>query len=151
MKFSLFAPTIDDVKLILDDKEIDMDKQSDGRFICTVDNIFNGDHKYKFRIKKKEWIWSNSIDIIDPYATKYDLKEKCALFRILYEMFVQDFADDGQFSGVINKLDYLVELGINAIELTPVMGIEEAENDTWGYLPSHFFSIRSSYGTKNDL
>ncbi|CAF4353395.1 unnamed protein product, partial [Adineta steineri] len=66
-------------------------------------------------------------------------------------MFVQDFADDGQFSGVINKLDYLVELGINAIELTPVMGIEEAENDTWGYLPSHFFSIRSSYGTKNDL
>ncbi|CAF4356549.1 unnamed protein product, partial [Adineta steineri] len=52
---------------------------------------------------------------------------------------------------VINKLDYLVELGINAIELTPIMGIEEAENDTWGYLPSHFFSIRSSYGTKNDL
>ncbi|CAF4151834.1 unnamed protein product [Adineta steineri] len=177
MKFSLFAPTIDDVKLILDDKEIDMDKHSDGRFICNVDNISNGDHKYKFRIKKKEWIWSNSIDIIDPYATKYNLKEKCALFRsengkeyheefhwkydqiklpenkqlVLYEMFVQDFADNGQFSGVINKLDYLVELGINAIELTPVMGIEEAENDTWGYLPSHFFSIRSSYGTKNDL
>ncbi|CAF1430530.1 unnamed protein product, partial [Adineta steineri] len=177
MKFSLFAPTIDDVKLILDDKEIDMDKHSDGRFICNVDNISNGDHKYKFRIKKKEWIWSNSIDIIDPYATKYNLKEKCALFRsengkeyheefhwkydqiklpenkqlVLYEMFVQDFADNGQFSGVINKLDYLVELGINAIELIPIMGIEEAENDTWGYLPSHFFSIRSSYGTKNDL
>ncbi|CAF0747629.1 unnamed protein product [Adineta steineri] len=159
MKFSLFAPTIDDVKLILDDKEIDMDKQSDGRFICTVDNIFNGDHKYKFRIKKKNGFEKcalfrseNGKEYHEEFHWKYDqikLPENKQL--VLYEMFVQDFADNGQFSGVINKLDYLVELGINAIELTPIMGIEEAENDTWGYLPSHFFSIRSSYGTKNDL
>ncbi len=54
MIFSLFAPTIDNVKLLLDDNEFDMDKQRDGIFVCNVSDLSDGDHQYKFRIKKKD-------------------------------------------------------------------------------------------------
>jgi hypothetical protein len=39
MIFSLFAPTIDKVKLVLDDKDYHMDKQLDGTFLCNVSDI----------------------------------------------------------------------------------------------------------------
>ncbi|CAF4749410.1 unnamed protein product, partial [Rotaria sp. Silwood2] len=82
MIFTLFAPTIDDVKLILDDKDVLMDKQSDGTFICSVDNLSDGDHQYKFQISKKGWVLTTSIDIIDPYATKYDPDEQVGYITI---------------------------------------------------------------------
>ncbi|CAF4979256.1 unnamed protein product [Rotaria sp. Silwood1] len=176
MIFSLFAPTIDTVKLILDDKDIPMDKQSDGTFICSVDNISDGDHRYKFQISKKSWILSTSIDIIDPYTTKYDREKHTGIITIkdgkkyeeefkwqydhiklpenndliFYELYVADFSHNRQFSGVIDQLDYLSDLGMNGIELMPIMGIEEKEPD-WGYLPCHFFCLKSSYGSINDL
>ena len=37
-------------------------------------------------------------------------------------MYIADFADNGQFSGVVEKLDYLKDLGFNAIELMPIQG-----------------------------
>jgi len=37
-------------------------------------------------------------------------------------MYVADFSDNEQFSGVVNRLDYLKELGINAISLMPIVG-----------------------------
>ncbi|CAF0947773.1 unnamed protein product [Rotaria sordida] len=176
MIFSLFAPTIDEVKLILDDHDIPMNKQSDGTFLCSVNNISDGDHRYKFQISKKGWIFSTSIDIMDPYATKYDPEEQFGYITIkngkkynnefnwqydhiqlpenkeliLYELYVADFSKNGQFSGVIDKLDYLSELGINAIELMPIMGSQGKEHD-WGYLPRHFFCLKSTYGSINDL
>ncbi|CAF4790635.1 unnamed protein product [Rotaria sp. Silwood1] len=176
MIFSLFAPTIDTVKLILDDKDIQMDKQSDGTFVCSVDNISDGDHRYKFQISKKSGILSTSIDIIDPYTTKYDREKHIGIITIkdgkkyeeefkwqydhiklpenkdliFYELYVADFSHNGQFSGVIDQLNYLSDLGINGIELMPIMESEEKEPD-WGYLPRHFFCLNSTYGSINDL
>ncbi|CAF4894953.1 unnamed protein product [Rotaria sp. Silwood1] len=176
MIFSLFAPTIDTAKLILDDKDIQMDKQSDGTFVCSVDNISDGDHRYKFQISKKSGILSTSIDIIDPYTTKYDREKHIGIITIkdgkkyeeefkwqydhiklpenkdliFYELYVADFSHNGQFSGVIDQLNYLSDLGINGIELMPIMESEEKEPD-WGYLPRHFFCLNSTYGSINDL
>ncbi|CAF3241048.1 unnamed protein product [Rotaria sp. Silwood2] len=56
----------------------------------------------------------------------------------------------GKFLSIIEKLDYLSDLGINAIELMPIMGSKEKEHD-WGYLPRHFFCLKSTYGSINDL
>ncbi len=75
---------------------------------------------------------------------------------IIYEMHVADFVGDmegvtlGQyFQAAISKLDYLVELGINAIELMPVT--EYTGNYRWGYLVRYFFAPESSYGNPEDL
>ena len=45
MIFSLFAPTIDNVKLLLDDNEFDMDKQRNGIFVYNVSDLSDGDHQ----------------------------------------------------------------------------------------------------------
>jgi len=75
---------------------------------------------------------------------------------VIYEMHVSDFCGrdaavtlGNKFKRAIAKLDYLADLGINAVELMPVT--EYAGNYRWGYLVRHFFAPESSYGTPEDL
>jgi len=69
---------------------------------------------------------------------------------IIYEMHFRDFDvvgtnDIGDFSKAITHLDYLQNLGINAVEIMPV---EEFEgNDSWGYNPSYHGALDKAYGT----
>jgi 1,4-alpha-glucan branching enzyme len=68
---------------------------------------------------------------------------------IIYEMHIGTFNDEptpgpGKFGGVIQKLPYLRDLGINAIEL---MAAGEFTTDlSWGYNPAYIFAIEQSYG-----
>ncbi|WP_158254388.1 alpha-amylase family glycosyl hydrolase [Tenacibaculum sp. SG-28] len=68
---------------------------------------------------------------------------------IIYELLVRDFSENDSYEAVISKLDYLEDLGVNAIELMPVNEFEG--NDSWGYNVSHFFALDKAYGTKNKL
>ncbi|MFN6570878.1 alpha-amylase family glycosyl hydrolase [Dendronalium sp. ChiSLP03b] len=95
--------------------------------------------------------------IVDTYVWQHDDKPLPNNHElVIYEMHVADFTDDevdpekrGKYTGVIEKLDYLCELGINAIELMPVN--EYPGNYSWGYKVRHFFATESSYGTTEDL
>jgi 1,4-alpha-glucan branching enzyme len=95
--------------------------------------------------------------IIDTYVWKHDDKPLPADRElVIYEMHVADFSGGeadplarGQYKHVVEKLDYLVELGINAIELMP---LKEYPGDySWGYNPRYFFAAESSYGTTEEL
>ncbi len=68
---------------------------------------------------------------------------------VVYELLVRDFDERRTYNAVIDRLDYLKDLGINAIELMPVGEFEG--NLSWGYNPSFFFAPDKYYGTKNDL
>lgn len=68
---------------------------------------------------------------------------------IIYELLIRDFTPGGDMEGVIEKLDYLAELGINAIELMP--NYEFPGSSSWGYNPSFLFAVESSYGTPDDF
>jgi len=68
---------------------------------------------------------------------------------MIYELLVRDFVEAHDYQTVIDSLDYLANLGINAIELMPIMEFEG--NSSWGYNPSFFFAVDKYYGTKNDL
>jgi glycosidase len=68
---------------------------------------------------------------------------------IVYELLVRDFIARHDYQTLIDSLDYLQRLGVNAIELMPVMEFEG--NSSWGYNPSFFFAPDKYYGTKNDL
>ena len=68
---------------------------------------------------------------------------------VIYELLVRDFTDERTFDAVIDRLDYLENLGINAIELMPVMEFEG--NISWGYNPAFLFSVDKYYGTENKL
>ena len=95
--------------------------------------------------------------ILDTYVWQHDEKPLSADHElVIYELHVGDFSggeDDpfarGKYKHVIEKLDYLCELGINAVELMP---IKEYPGDySWGYNPRHFFATESSYGSTDGL
>ncbi len=99
----------------------------------------------------------NGQKIVDTYVWQHDdhpLPSNEEL--VIYELFVGGFTggendnkERGKFQNVIEKLDYLRELGINAIELMPIQ--EYPGDNNWGYTPRHFFAVESSYGSSTDL
>ena len=68
---------------------------------------------------------------------------------VIYELLIRDFTDERTYDAVTARLDYLQDLGINAVELMPVMEFEG--NLSWGYNPSSMFAIDKYYGTELDL
>jgi 1,4-alpha-glucan branching enzyme len=95
--------------------------------------------------------------IVDTYVWQHDDKPLPPDHElVIYEMHVGDFSggeDDpyarGKYKHVVEKLDYLCELGVNAIELMPVK--EYPGDYSWGYNPRHFFATESSYGSTDRL
>ena len=68
---------------------------------------------------------------------------------VIYELLVRDFTDLRTYDAVTERLDYLVELGINAIEFMPVMEFEG--NLSWGYNPYAMLALDKYYGTEYDF
>lgn len=68
---------------------------------------------------------------------------------IIYELLLRDFLADQQFSSLIDTLDYLHRLGVNAIELLPIQEFEG--NQSWGYNPSFHMALDKAYGTRNEF
>ncbi len=84
-----------------------------------------------------------------PCPHEYDL--------IIYEMHVRGFTrhpnagiskdKQGTFAGITEKIPYLQELGITAVELMPVHQFDPHAGDYWGYMPLNFFSPHTGYTT----
>jgi isoamylase len=89
---------------------------------------------------------------------------------VIYELHVRSFTRDsssgvahpGTFRGLVEKIPYLVDLGVTAVELMPVSEFEENDSDRrnpatgerlknlWGYHPISFFAPRTAYGTSEE-
>jgi 1,4-alpha-glucan branching enzyme len=68
---------------------------------------------------------------------------------VIYELLIRDFTAKHTFLSLIDTLSYLKRLGVNAIELMPVMEFEG--NISWGYNPDFSFAVDKYYGPKNTL
>jgi len=68
---------------------------------------------------------------------------------VIYELLIRDFTTAHSYASTLEKLDYLVNMGINAIELMPVNEFEG--NLSWGYNVSYYFAPDKYYGTKTAL
>ena len=88
-----------------------------------------------FQIQKDNYAWSD-FTITQP--------EKW----VIYELHLRDFTATSDIHGAMEKLPYLKEMGINAIELMPTQEFDG--NDSWGYNPCYFFAMDKAYGTKKD-
>jgi isoamylase len=74
---------------------------------------------------------------------------------IVYEMHVRGFTMNpnssvspekrGTFAGLTEKIPYLRELGVTAVELMPVFQFDATEPNYWGYMPLNFFSPHDRY------
>lgn len=74
---------------------------------------------------------------------------------IIYELLLRDFTGtegqaygNGTIAGAIEKLDYIKSLGVNAVELMPIM--EFNGNNSWGYNTNFYFAPDKAYGTPSD-
>lgn len=67
---------------------------------------------------------------------------------MVYELLLRDFTDSSSLVTAMEKLDYLKNLGVNAVELMPVPEFDG--NESWGYGPNFFFAPDKFYGRKTD-
>ncbi|HEY7129543.1 MAG TPA: glycogen debranching protein GlgX [Nitrospira sp.] len=106
--------------------------------------------------------------VVDP--STYDWEGDAPLKRpsartIIYEMHVRGFTRHpssgvdaekrGTYAGVIEKIPYLQDLGITAIELLPVFQFDPQDSppgriNYWGYAPVSFFSPHQAYSSRQD-
>ena len=73
-----------------------------------------------------------------------DFQKPAKTDLVIYEILVRDFDDLHSYDAVKARLDYLEELGINAIEFMPVMEFDG--NESWGYNPSFHMALDKYYG-----
>lgn len=64
---------------------------------------------------------------------------------VIYELLMRDFTSEKNYQTLLDTLDYLDRLGINAIEFMPVNEFEG--NQSWGYNPSFHMALDKYYGT----
>lgn len=96
------------------------------------------------------------VTVIQPGKSKYEWSDATLNFKrpdknnlIIYEIWVGDFTPDRNFQGMMERLDYLENLGVNAVELMPVTEFEF--NQSWGYNPILYFALDKAYGTPEDM
>ncbi len=79
---------------------------------------------------------------------------------VIYEMHVKGFtkhsssgvspAHRGKFLGVIERIPYLQELGVTAVELLPIHQFDPQEGNYWGYMTLNFFAPHNEYAVDPD-
>jgi glycogen operon protein len=77
---------------------------------------------------------------------------------VIYELHVRGFTNNpnsgvspgrrGTYAGVIDKIPYLKDLGVTAVELMPVFQCDPQEGSTWGYMPLNFFAPHDRYSSR---
>ena len=167
VSFRTWAPNATAVALIGDFNDwsmwsIMLSNEGDGVWSRDIDNATVGDgYKYVIinngtqysRIDARSYQVTHSTGnsvIHDPESYFWQTQEftRPAWYEtVIYEMHVGTFA--GGFNHAITKLDYLAQLGVNAIELMPIW--EFAGDSSWGYNGSHPFALESSYGNPDEL
>lgn len=110
------------------------------------------DFEYRARVVKSSFDWGNIKQLEQPFE---DL--------VIYETHVRGYTKDkssgvsapGTFAGLKDKIPYLKDLGINAVELMPIFEFDEVESarvvdgvqlyNYWGYNTVSFFAPNTSY------
>jgi isoamylase len=79
---------------------------------------------------------------------------------IIYEMHVRGFTAGpssgvtaerrGTFAGIIEKIPYLVDLGVTIVELMPIHQFDPQEDNYWGYMTLNFFCPHLAYASRRD-
>lgn len=146
-----------------------MNPEDNGYWFIAINGAKPGD-EYKFVIKNGK----QQLHKIDPYAQEvtnsvgngviydhaaYDWEGDAYQLPghhelVIYEAHVGTFYDasgdkPGTFALAEKKLDHLVDLGVNVVQLMPVA--EFAGDFSWGYNPAHIFAVESAYGGPDGL
>ncbi len=95
-----------------------------------------------------------------PFDWSGDRRPRHTHDTVIYELHVGGFSRHpssgiepnglGTYTGLMQKIPYLKELGITAVELMPVFQFDPQENNYWGYMPLNFFALHHHYGSTHE-
>jgi 1,4-alpha-glucan branching enzyme len=138
-----------------------------GMFAARIDGAHAGQH-YHYAITAQDGSEVTRVDprarmsdggesvVVDPRTYAWKSKSFTPPARdasVVYELHVGSFnapggTSTGSFTTAIDKLDALVDLGIDTVELMPVNG---HGSHGWGYGPQQWFAVHPSYGSPDEL
>lgn len=178
LRFQLLAPYNEKASLVgsfSNWEPIEMKRGKKGFFYIDV-ALPDGEYEYKFQtVSKSFFAEGQTVTFAEPYARQVDEKNReNGIIRIkngeritdeytwkhddvpltaddrliIHEMHVSAFGGNG-YQEAIGRLDYLVDLGVNCVQLMPVT--EYPGEHYWGYNPRYAFAPESSYGKPEDL
>jgi glycogen operon protein len=133
-----------------------------GRDVWGVQPDWNDKYQHRSRIAIDDFDWEDDRPLEIPPED-----------QIIYEMHVRSFTRHpssgleetycGTFAGIVEKIPYLKELGVNAIELMPIFEFDEFENSRpnpqtgetlvnyWGYSTVGFFAPKAGYAATGEF
>lgn len=154
--FRIWAPQADNVQLSIQDKNIiNLYPKAYGYWETSTTEINENDQYWVIldgkqlpdpaSIYQPEGVHGPSQAVnLNPRPTEKNWQNIPLRDYIIYELHIGTFSDSGDFKGLTEKLDHLIELGITAIELMPVAAFAGERN--WGYDGVFPFAVQTSYG-----
>ncbi len=163
--FRVWAPFAQSLELVLyrgtDTEFIEMNQESRGYYAVTVEGVGPG-VRYRYRLSGNEILAdpasrsqpdgvAGPSEVVDRDFNWTSQKPSTIPYSnwVIYELHVGTFTKSSDFSGVIERLPYLQELGVNAIEIMPVSPFSGERN--WGYDGVFPHAVQCTYGGPNGL
>jgi 1,4-alpha-glucan branching enzyme len=140
-----------DEELFLADPYADKILDPDDQYI--PESVYPDLREFPDAARSSKWYF-NRVAVLQtnqtPYAwqsDEYVRPEKESL--VIYELLIRDFfgANDRSYENLADTLGYFKRLGVNAIQLMPIM--EFNGNESWGYNPAFMFAPDKYFGPKN--
>ncbi len=162
--FSVWAPHAQDVRLHLNGQTHPMRREDGDRWVA--DQLAEPGQRYGFELHDGE-NWSKTLpdprstaqpdgphglsEVTDPHFDWTDASwtGRALAGQVIYELHVGTFTPGGTFDSTIEKLGYLRDLGVTAIELMPVQPFGGERN--WGYDGVEWHAVQQSYGGPDGL
>ena len=161
MDFRVWAPRSTTVAMVVDDagrrSDLPMRSVGDGWWTATVDA--DGPLRYGYRLDGDDEVLPDPRSLRQPDG----VHELSATFDrsghrwqdaawtgrqlaggLIYELHIGTFTPEGTFDAAISRLDHLVELGVDFVELLPVNGFNGVHN--WGYDGVLWYTVHEAYG-----
>ncbi len=162
LSFDVWAPLPERVDLMVDGEQFDMERSEDGWWRLPVDRaaeVVRPGVDYGYRLDGEETVlpaprsrWQpygvhGPSRSFDPAAFEWhdqDWTGRQLAGSIIYELHLGTFTPQGTLDAAIGKLDHLVELGIDLVELMPVNAFNGEHG--WGYDGVCWYAVHEPYG-----
>ncbi len=156
-EFAVWAPKPDVVRLDVEGTLHPMERAEDGWWRAVVDA--SPDARYGFvlddnpkvlpdprsprqpeGVHERSQLWQPPADV----WSDADWKGRSIEGAVIYELHIGTFTPDGTFDSAIDKLDYLVDLGVDFVEVMPVNAFGGTHG--WGYDGVLWYAVHEPYG-----
>jgi maltooligosyltrehalose trehalohydrolase len=160
--FAVWAPKPDLVRLDVDGAVYPMTPYSDGWWRLTVETAPDARYGYLLdddpkvlpdprSARQPDGVHERS-QLWDPSSATWtdgDWAGRSVQGAVIYELHLGTFTADGTFDSAIEKLDYLVDLGVDFVELMPVNAFSGTHG--WGYDGVLWYAVHEPYGGPDGL